>query len=67
MGAIDFTVQDEGTLVIVHALTPAAVEWMAENVDEDVMRWGIDGYVIEHRYAQPIVHGMQAEGLRGGV
>lgn len=60
----DFTVTDEGTIVLLVAETDAAKAWGAENLPASTerMRWG-NAAVIEHRYAQDIIEGIQNDGL----
>jgi hypothetical protein len=55
---------NEGSIFVLRALTDAAREWVAENVDPDAMTWGADGTVIEHRYVRDIVAGAQRDGLK---
>lgn len=60
----DIMVQDEGTIVLLHAATTAAMEWLDENLAH-AARWG-NGYVVEHRYADAVITGAQADGLAVG-
>ena len=60
----DFTVQNEGSIVLLHPHTVAARSWIDENIGED------NGYqpywpsaVIEPRYVGDIVNGITADGL----
>ena len=55
--APQITIQDEGSLVILTALTPEAELWLIENLDPDVQRWGNLGFVIERRYVGAILEG----------
>lgn len=59
---VDFIVNNHGTLFTLHPLTPAAQEWIEEHLPEDRMHWA-GGVVIEHRFVQDIVAGIQADGL----
>ena len=58
----DFTVQNEGSIVILHPHGHAAQEWIEEHIPEDAQRWGT-GVVIEPRYFADIAAGIQADGL----
>lgn len=58
---VDVTVQDEGTIVLLHLISESAKTWVAENV-ESAPRVG-DAIAVEHRYADPIIDGMLADGL----
>jgi len=60
----DFTVQNEGSIVLLHPHTDAARSWVEEHIGED------NGYqpywpsvVIEPRYVGDIVNGITADGL----
>lgn len=61
---LDIMVQDEGAIVLLHAASTAAREWMDENLAH-AARWG-NGYVVEHRYADAVIAGAQADGLAVG-
>jgi hypothetical protein len=58
----DVTVLDEGTIVLFTLESEPAHEWWRENVDPDAMTY-CDAYVVEHRYAQPIITGLLDAGL----
>lgn len=58
----DVTVEDHGSLAIFQPLTPAAREWIDENVQEDA-QWWCDGLVVEPRYADDLADGMMDAGL----
>jgi hypothetical protein len=58
----DFSVENHGTLFLFRMNTPAASEWVSENVQSDAQFFG-DALVVEHRYAQCLAAGMQAYGL----
>jgi hypothetical protein len=58
----DFAVQNEGSIFILYALSAAAKEWADEHIGH-AQRWGVNGYVIEHRYVLDIVDGIQNDGL----
>jgi hypothetical protein len=62
--ASDFTVRNEGSIVLLHPHTDAARDWVNQNIGED------NGYqpywpsvVIEPRYVGDIVNGITADGL----
>jgi hypothetical protein len=58
----DFDIQDAGSFIVLYAISSAAVDWCAENLPDDAQQWA-DGTVIEHRYFEPIYHGIIADGL----
>ena len=60
----DFSVQNEGSIFLLHPLTEAAREWVNEHIGED------NGYqpywptvVVEHRCILNIVDAMRKEGF----
>lgn len=60
----DFQLLDEGTIVLLRPVTPAAHTWVEENIGRE------NGYqpywptiVIEHRYVENIVTGIRDDGL----
>jgi hypothetical protein len=63
MSAPDFFVANHGSIVILHALTVVAREWVDENLPSDALTWGVDGTVVEPRYIGDIVEGIRAAGL----
>lgn len=58
----DFTVQDEGTIVLLRATSPAGEAWATENLPDDATAWG-DAVVVEHRYIGAIIEGIVGDGL----
>jgi len=58
----DFTVCDEGTIVLLTPETEAAKEWVKTNLPDDAMTFG-NGIAIEHRYADDILTGIVDDGL----
>jgi hypothetical protein len=61
----DLLVTGEGpftTVYLLHPLTDAAREWVAEHLPEDAQRLG-NGTAIEHRFIQDIVDGARNDGL----
>lgn len=59
----DFEVEDHGSIFILTPTSDAGLNWCWEHLPEDAQRWGKFGYVIEHRYIQDIVAGMERDGL----
>jgi hypothetical protein len=59
----DFSVTNHGSILILHALTDAAREWVDEHIGDDAMTWGRNGTVVEPRYIGDIVEGIRAAGL----
>tara|TARA_R100001086_G_C11631092_1_gene201670 strand:+ start:197 stop:382 length:186 start_codon:yes stop_codon:yes gene_type:complete len=53
----DFTIENQGTLVLFTMHTDEAKQWWKRNVDSNCMQWG-NSYVVEHRYAQAIIDGL---------
>lgn len=60
----DFTVQNEGSIILLHPDTEPAIRWVEDNIGQ------ANGYqpywptvVIEPRYVRDIIEGIQAEGL----
>jgi hypothetical protein len=60
----DFAVRDEGTLVLLWALTDDTEAWIEEHLPADRLTWG-HATVIEHRYAGDVVDGLVEDGLTG--
>lgn len=59
----DFLVQNHGSICILQALTEAAKDWVNEHLPEDAQTWGTNGTMVEPRYLQPILAGIEADGL----
>ena len=47
---------------LVEPLTPAAEEWLAENIGEESTWWG-NSLAVEHRYIEDLLEGMAGDGL----
>lgn len=66
--SVDFTVDNQGTLFILRGVSDAAKEWIEKNIQaEDYQKFGgcDTCIVVEHRYIQDIINGMEAEGFVG--
>lgn len=59
----DFAIHPLGSLAVLVPLTEAAETWCTEYLPDDCLRWGSNGYVIEHRYIGDILTGLDMEGL----
>ena len=59
----DFRVSNQGSIAILWMLTPAARDWVNENVEyEGWQMWGQNGLAIEPRYVQQLIDGaMEAD------
>lgn len=62
MNKSDFNFSDCGSFGILIPISESAQLWVADNLPADAMQFG-GGTVIEHRYAEPILEGIQADGL----
>lgn len=58
----DFRFANHGSIAILTPLTEVADEWVAEHLPDDAMRWA-GGVAIEPRYVEPILEGLQGDGL----
>lgn len=56
---IPFEVRDEGSVVALTPLTDAASEWLDANVQAESWQWLGNALVIDHRYAQDILDGIE--------
>lgn len=58
----DVTITNHGSIFLFDLLTPAAKDWVADNVPDDAtyLGWSL---VVEHRYASDLAAGMMADGL----
>lgn len=61
----DFLVNDQGSIIILTPTSEAAIEWCDTHLPDDAQRWGPNGYVVEHRYIQDIIDGLEADGFQG--
>lgn len=59
----DVLVHNEGTVFLFNPLTPAAREWIDENVATEPYQWFGTTLVVEHRYAWGLAEGMKDAGL----
>jgi hypothetical protein len=60
----DVTVQDEGSIVVLYLNTETARTWVRDHVNtENAQWWAGNGLVVEHRYADGLIDGLQADGL----
>ena len=62
----DFTVQNEGSILILYAVSEAAQGWVDEHLPEERQTWGQNGTVVESRYICDIVNGITDDELTIG-
>lgn len=60
----DFEVIHNGSIVSIAPLTQAAREWVAKNVNLEGWQWLGGFFNVETRYAEDILDGASADGLR---
>jgi hypothetical protein len=58
----DFSVQNEGTIFLLHPLTCAAKDWIHQNLSPDRLTFG-EAVVVEHRFICDILNGICMAGL----
>lgn len=58
----DFAVRNEGSIQLLVPNTDAAREWVSQHISEDAQRF-CGGIVVESRYIDDIVQGIQGDGL----
>jgi hypothetical protein len=58
----DVFVRNEGSIFLLTPMSDAAREWIGEHIPEDAQYMG-RALVVEHRYVEDIVAGMQSDGL----
>jgi hypothetical protein len=64
---MDFTVQNEGSIIIIHANTKAARTWINENVSESGYQPDFpNSIIVEPRYAMDLLTGIKEAGFTIG-
>lgn len=63
---LDVEVESHFTIYLVRPLTDAARAWIEDHVDPDAQHWG-DAIVVEHRFVEPLVRGMEQDDLVVGA
>ena len=58
----DFSLQDEGSIVLLRMHTPVAQAWVEDHICEPTY-WTPHAIVIEHRYIGDVLEGIIADGL----
>jgi hypothetical protein len=58
----DFMFANHGSVCILIPVSGDAEAWIAENIGSDAMSWG-KGVVIEPRYVDPILEGIEEAGM----
>ena len=59
----DFVISNHFSIFLFRPLTKAAREHLEENVQEDA-QWFGGALVVEHRYAEPLMHALYNEGFK---
>jgi hypothetical protein len=60
---IDFVVRDEGTIWLFTPLTPVALQFLSEHIQDEAQYFG-DSLAVEHRYVEGLLHGLAEHGLK---
>lgn len=60
---VDVIVYNHGSVFLFSLLTPAAQEWVGENVETESHNWLGGSLAVEHRYADKLAVGMIQAGL----
>lgn len=61
----DILITNHGSVVQFWPLTPAATTWIDDNVELESWQWlGGASFNVDWRYADPLIEGMAADGLR---
>jgi hypothetical protein len=63
LGEADATVANHGSIYVLTPISVAAQDWIAKHISDQAMRWGPKGIVVEHRYIDDILVGMNEQGL----
>jgi hypothetical protein len=58
----DFTIQNEGTILLFRPLTDACRQWLEKNVQNDA-HWFGEALVVEHRFAGNLAVGLIEAGF----
>ena len=59
---IDFAVRNEETIWLFTPLTPAALQFLSEHIEEGAQYFG-DSLAVEHRCVEGLLQGLQEHGL----
>lgn len=64
----DILIRDEGTIVLFTPSSRRAQKWVKENVQTESWQWmGRSSFAVDHRFAQDLISGMEADGLTFGA
>lgn len=58
----DVLIRNEGSVFLFRPITPAAKQWIDENVQPNA-QWFANALVVEHRYATDLATAMREDGL----
>jgi len=58
----DFSLDYQGNISLLRPQTPEAQEWIDTHLPEERLMWGW-AVVIEHRYVEAILEGLEGNGL----
>ena len=58
----DFTITDSGSIMLLKPETDAARAWTDEHIGDEA-QWFCRAVVVEPRYMQPIIDGIEGDGL----
>jgi hypothetical protein len=59
----DFSVRSEGTIWLFTPLSPAALQFLSEHIQEDAQYFG-DSLAVEHRFVYDLLIGLREHGLK---
>lgn len=66
MQTTDFSIYDEGSVVVITPLNDDARDWIEENVQSEGWQWLGHGLCVDHRMAGPLVDGIASAGFTFG-
>lgn len=63
VATVDFIIVDNGSIVSFNPKTQAAKDWVSEKLSLESWHWLGNAFLIERRFACPIIDGIQNDGL----
>ncbi len=60
----DVVINDEGDMLLVHFISPRAIDWAEENTSDEESDWYNGALGIEHKYFEYLMLGLTIANLR---
>lgn len=59
----DYEIYDQGDVQVIYPVCDAALQWCYYHLPEDCPRWGVQGFIVETKWAELVTNAMRNDNL----